>query len=258
MEKLMIVKNVSVKKYFPLIIGCIIQMTGVSVYAGVADYVYTPIVEEGEREIDFKYGNAKQADGIRAQASSIGYGYGVTNSWFTEIYYKREIANPERFSLAEWENKFQLTESGKYPVDVGFIVEVEAPLGNSKSPVELRMGPLLQTEFGKLQLNGNLLFERQFGRKDLGEKHVTEMGYQWQVKYRWKKEFEFGLQGLGDLGQWDDWEKYTEQNHRMGPAIFGKFSLGGYQAIQYNVAWLLGLSDAAPNHTLRMQIEYEF
>ena len=94
------------------------QMASAQAMAGVADYVYTPIVEQGEREIDFKYGNGKQADGTRAQVSTIGYGYGVTDYWFTEVYYKREIANPERLSLLEWENKFQLTEKGKYPVDV--------------------------------------------------------------------------------------------------------------------------------------------
>jgi hypothetical protein len=170
-----------------LLTALAMQVSVTPALAGVADYVYTPIVEEGEREIDFKYGNGKQSDGTRAQVSTIGYGYGATNYWFTELYYKREIANPERLSLAEWENKFQLTEKGKYPVDLGFLIEIEAPFKNSKAPFELKLGPLLQTEFGKIQLNGNILFERKFGRESEDEKHVTEAGYQWQVKYRWKK-----------------------------------------------------------------------
>lgn len=246
------------KKSLALLAGITVQLATVQANAGVADYVYTPTVEQGEREIDIKYGNGKQADGARAQVSTIGFGYGATDYWFTEIYYKREIANPERLSLAEWENKFQLTESGKYPIDVGFLVEVEGPFKNSKSPFELKMGPLLQTEFGKVQLNGNLLFERKFGREAEGEKHVTEMGYQWQVKYRWKKEFEYGLQGMGDLGEWNSWAKSNEQNHRMGPAVFGKFNLASKQAVKYNAAWLFGVTDAAPNNTFRMQLEYEF
>ena len=246
------------KKGLSLLAVVAMQMASAQAMAGVADYVYTPIVEQGEREIDFKYGNGKQADGTRAQVSTIGYGYGVTDYWFTEVYYKREIANPERLSLLEWENKFQLTEKGKYPVDVGFLVEVEGPFKNTKSPFELKMGPLFQTEFDKVQLNGNLLFERKFGREAEGEKHVTEMGYQWQVKYRWKKEFEYGMQGMGDLGEWNNWAKSNEQNHRMGPAVFGKFSLAPKQALKYNAAWLFGVSDAAPNNTFRMQLEYEF
>ena len=161
--------------------------------------------------------------------------------------------------MAEWENKFQLTETGKYPVDIGLLTEIEAPLSGHKEPYELRIGPLLQTEFGKLQLNGNLLFERKFGPKDSDDTHYnTEIGYQWQVKYRWLQAFEFGAQGFGEMGKWNNWDKSDQQNHRMGPAVFGKIGVGPKQAIKYNAAMLFGTTNAAPDHTLRMQLEYEF
>jgi hypothetical protein len=229
------------------------------VMASPADYVYTPLVESGEKEIDFKFGTAKDADKVREHAASIGFGYGATDYWFTELYLKRETAGSEGVTLAEWENKFQLTEAGKYPVDIGLITEIEAPLSNKRhTPYEFKFGPLFQTEFGKLQLNGNVLFERQFGPSDEDEKHVTEIGYQWQVKYRWQQELEFGLQGMGDMGKWNHWEDRDQQNHRMGPAVFGKLGIAQHQAIRYNAAWLFGVSDAAPNNTFRMQVEYEF
>ena len=60
------------------------------VMASPADYVYTPTVEYGEKEIDFKFGTALQPDGSRATASSLGFGYGATENWFTEIYLKHE------------------------------------------------------------------------------------------------------------------------------------------------------------------------
>jgi hypothetical protein len=40
--------------------------------------------------------------------------------------------------------------------------------------------------------------------------------------------------------------------------MFGKFAFGNRQAIAYNAAWLLGVSNAAPDNTFRMQVEYEF
>lgn len=225
--------------------------------ASPADYVYVPAVEYGEKEIDFKFGTAKDEDGTREHAASIGFGYGATQYWFTELYLKRETASSDKVSLAEWENKFQLTEPGKYPIDVGLITEIEAPLSNHDEPYEFKIGPLFQTEFGKLQLNGNVLFENHFGGAD-GVEHTTEIGYQWQVKYRWQQELELGLQGMGEMGNWKRWEDSDEQNHRMGPAVFGKFDIGQHQAIRYNAAWLVGVSDAAPDHTFRMQVEYEF
>ena len=113
------------------LILCLGTLNTVIAFAGPADYVYTPTVEYGEREIDFKHGNAKQQDGTRKQVSSLGFGYGATEYWFTEIYLKHESEGTHNLNIAEWENKFQLTETGKYPVDVGLIAEFEAPLNNS-------------------------------------------------------------------------------------------------------------------------------
>ncbi|MGA8863721.1 MAG: hypothetical protein WBM09_00055 [Gallionella sp.] len=227
-------------------------------FAGPADYVYTPAVEYDEREIDFKHGSARQQDGTLMQVTSLGLGYGATESWFTEVYLKRESEGSDALTIAEWENKFQLTETGKYPVDFGLITEFEAPVNNSNEPYEFKFGPLLQTEVGKLQLNGNLLFERKFGHLNDGDDpYITEIGYQWQVKYRWKPALEFGAQGFGEMGEWNDWKSQDSQVHRMGPAVFGKIGLGNRQAISYNAAWLVGTNSAAPDHTFRMQVEYE-
>ena len=60
------------------------------------------------------------------------------------------------------------------------------------------------------------------------------------------------------MGEWNHWEDSNEQSHKLGPAIFGKIGLGNKQAIRYNAALLYGVSDAAPDHTFRMQAEYEF
>jgi hypothetical protein len=227
-------------------------------FAGAADYVYTPTVEYGEREIDFKAGATSPVGGNRSQAASIGLGYGAKEYWFTELYLKQERDGSDIANIAEWENKFQLTDTGEYPFDVGLITELEAPL-SADAPWEFKLGPLFQTEFGKLQLNGNLLFERAFGKTDeSGVPYSTEFGYQWQIKYRWQPVFEYGLQGFGDMGEWNDWNMPADQSHRIGPAIFGKLALGHRQAIRYNAAWLIGTGNAAPDNTFRMQVEYEF
>lgn len=225
--------------------------------AGPADYVYSPTVEQGEKEIDFKYGTAKK-DG-RENQSSLGFGWGVNAFWFTEAYVKwaKEPGRGTRVDALEWENKFQLTETGKYAVDVGLITEIEIPR-ESHEGKEFKIGPLFQTEFGKLQLNTNLLFERRFGGiVEAGEERITEFNYQWQVKYRLQPSFEFGAQGLGELGKWNHWAPRNEQLHSFGPAVFGKIDMGNHHKISYNAAYLFG-KRAAPTHTFRLQVEYEF
>lgn len=223
-------------------------------HAGPADYVYTPTVEAGEKEIDFKFGTEDSRP--RDSMSSLGLGYGATDWWFTEIYvkYAREGNGGIKYDAFEWENKFQLTETGKYPIDFGIITEIEIPK-DSDEGIEFKFGPLFQTEFGKLQLNANLLFEKIF---DAADPEPVQIGYQLQAKYRWLPAFEYGLQGLGEMGKWNHWSPTSEQEHKLGPAIFGKLALGSHSAIKYNAAWLFGLTNNTPDNTIRTQIELEF
>lgn len=227
--------------------------------ANPADYIYMPRVEYGERELDLKYGTSTPKPGNPgAEGGSVGIGYGAGEHWFTEIYLKRERNGNQNSNIAEWENKFQLTETGEYPVDLGLITEIEAPL-SANAPWEVTIGPLLQTDFDKLQLNGNVLFQRAFGRPDeSGVPYTTNLGYQWQVKYRWQQAFEYGLQGIGGMGTWNNWSTQSSQSHLAGPAVMGRVLLGGRNVIQYNAGWLLGVSRAAPSNTFRLQVEYEF
>jgi hypothetical protein len=236
------------------VLAAILPLSAMAV--GPADYVFLPGVEYGEREIDLKFGSQKRRGEDRLSAASLGFGYGVTQRWFTEFYQKYERTGDEGMHVDawEWENKLQLTEPGQYPIDAGVIIEVERPKDRTEG-YEARFGPLFQTEMGKLQLNGNLLFERHY-RAETQER--TEFGYQWQIKYRWQQQFEFGLQGFGEFGKWNQWDPADQRSHRMGPAVFGKIPLGNRQAIRYNAAWLLGASTSAPKQTFRMQVEYEF
>lgn len=224
--------------------------------AGPSDYVVTPIVEEGEREIDFKAGTRKLPDGAGESAWSIGFGYGASSWWFTELYAKwhREPGEPSAFDAWEWENRFQLTETGRYPVDVGFLLEIERPKDPSEG-YEYRWGPLLQTEFGLWQANLNLLVEKHIRA---AEPENAELGYQWQLKYRWRPSLEAGVQGFGGVGSWDDWASSQEQSHIAGPALFGRIKVGQHHAIKYNAGLLFGLNSTSPKHTLRVQAEYEF
>ena len=231
-------------------------------HAGPSDYVYLPSVEYGERELDMKYGTAKLPDDAgRESAASLGFGWGASQWWFTEAYlkYHRQAGDRTKYDAFEWENKFQLTESGRYPVDAGFIVEFEVPREHGTEGYELRLGPLFQWESGAVQWNANVLFERVFrGEAEPGESRATEMGYQFQVKYRASPGFEYGVQAFGDLGRWDRWAPSAGQSHRLGPAVFGRFKAGERDTVRYNAAWLVGLNKGAPDNTLRLQVEYEF
>lgn len=224
--------------------------------ADANDYVSTPIVVEGEKEIDLKSGAEKLRNKSGGTATSIGLGWAPTAWWFTEFYgkYKRDPGTSNAFDAWELENKFQLTETGRFPVDVGVLLEIERPSARAEG-YELVYGPLLQSEWGQIQGNLNLLIKQHF---DNSVKLNTELIYQVQLKYRASLQFEWGAQAFGSFSRFDRRSPYTLQENKIGPAIFGKIKTGNHQAINYNAAILFGTTANTARTTLRIQTEYEF
>jgi len=226
--------------------------------AGPADYLYTPIVKQGEYEFDLTYGNIAGTPAQQAQAGKVSLGYGVSERWFSELGLKRERATGSDVSIVTLENKLQFFETGQYAVDAGMMNELEIPVSGI-APWEFKIGGLLQTEFQKWQLNGNLLFRHPFDpQHKTGATYSSTLDYQLQLKYRMQDTLEWGVQALGDLGKWNQWDARNQQNHRIGPAVFGRVKLASHHAVKYNAAWLRGTGSAVPHHTFRMQLEYEF
>lgn len=241
----------------------LIWMTGVAlvvilqagtVHAGPADYIYTPKVERGEWELDVKYGSNRSGDPAGRNDISAGIGYGVSEYWFTALNIKHESAL-QGLTLAEWENKFAMGDMAG--IAAGFLLELETPVRGS-GPSEVRMGPLLEKRYEQLQLNGNVLFERAFGKPDeQGVPYVTNIGYQWQGLYHLRSTFGLGLQGMGEMGQWNRWDTRALQNHRSGPVITAFLPSVGEHGLKLNMGLLFGVSRAAPARTYRIQLECE-
>jgi hypothetical protein len=226
--------------------------------AGPDDYIIGPAVEYGEREIDLHYGTEKFNDAnVRESAGALGLGYGLKEWWFVEGYlkYHKEPAEKTKYDAFEIENRFQLTEQNQYPVDVGLVVEIEIPRERHEEGYELKFGPLFQWDTGPLRWNANLLFERHYHGEEPGQ---MEMGYQFQSRYDLSRDFGVGVQAFGDLGKWNHWAPHSEQEHVVGPAIFGRVKFAGRNQVKYNAAYLFKASDAAPDNRFRLQVEYEF
>jgi hypothetical protein len=238
---------------FARITVCLACLSAASAaFAGPADKVYTLKVEKGETEIEFRSGYQSFDGSPDEYASVIDVGYGVSNRWKTELVLEYEGASGEGggFEAWEWENIIVLTEQGKYWLDLGLFAEYEHPF--SGGPDEIKIGPMLQKEIGPTVANLNLLFERQIGS---GAGNETELDYAWQMKWRGKEALEWGLQGFGGLGELGDLGGHDK--HSLGPALFGVKRLASGNKIAYDAAVLAGVNSAAPDATLRFEIEYE-
>jgi hypothetical protein len=219
------------------------------------DSILTTYSENGERQVDFRIGATRQSGQATQSASTIGYGYGLTDYWFSELYlgYTRSGSDSTDFDSAALQNTFRLT-NGQFPVEIGLFTEVEYEADRATG-YQLTFGPLLQGEIGLTKWNFNLLFQRNY-MADFP--NPMQLGYQWQVKYHWNFPLDFGLQGFGEVGQWNHWAPGNEQSHRLGPAIFGKTTLGQHQVINYNAALLFDAFDQQHATTFRTQVIYGF
>lgn len=223
-----------------------------------SDYLLLPTVHQGERELDWRSGiGSSGATALQEADSALGFGFGVTQHWFTElaVRYRRSAGSGTAFRAVEWENILQLGEPGEWPIDVGMAIDVEQT-HDSQDGVEVLTGPLLQKEFGRFQANFNALVSRHFRDSEL---LPTTYEYQGQIKYRYSEPLEYGVQAFGTLGSKTQyWAAYHEQVHRIGLVVLGRFEFLRERSISYNAAFLLGTTAHSPDRTLRFQIEYEF
>lgn len=235
----------------------VIYLLPVSVaFAGVEDSVHMPKVEQGKSEVELKIGTLDKRGEGRNSVAEISYGYGVTKSWFTELSldYAREPGTGTKYDAIEWENRFEITNARRFPLDIGFLAEINRFKDRSEG-YTLRAGPLLQKDIEPVQLNFNLLFERRYRA---ATSTPTELGYQWQAKYRWNPSLELGVQGFGEVGPWTNWLPRSEQSHRVGPAIFGNVSLSRDHEVNYNAAYLTDPYSKARSHGFRMEATLKF
>jgi hypothetical protein len=241
--------------------GCkataVLAMLMLSLYARADsdDSILTTYSENGERQIDFRIGAIRQDGQAMQDASTLGYGYGLADYWFSELYisYVRSGGANTDFDGAAWQNTFRLT-NGQYPVEVGLYTEVEYQADRSAG-YQIAFGPLFQADIGLTKINFNLLFQRNY-LADFA--NPMQLGYQWQVAHHWNLPVDFGLQGFGEVGQWNHWAPSNEQSHRLGPAIFGKVALGEHRQIKYNAALLFDAFDQQHATTFRTQVIYGF
>jgi len=215
--------------------------------------VYAPYVEQGEVELEYRGGydidDNDDVDGAWKQKIAIGYG--VNNYWFTELYgeFEKEGESESniKFSAIEWENKFQLTQPGQYWLDLGLLTELEYNTAGGADKVEVKA--LLAKDIGKFTHLANLGVEREFGEDS---DDATEFGVSWSSRYRYMPSFEPGFEIHSEFGRLDDGSSFNEEDHRIGPVIYGQLG-----AIKYDVGYLVGVSDGAPDGTIKALLEYE-
>lgn len=226
--------------------------------AGPADKIYMPSVSAGEFDTAVR-GGYQQIDGGRNLYQGVfDVGYGVNDRWASELAVHYDNANADydpgadehaaEVTSLEWENILLFTRRGHSWLDVGLYAALVYDTEAKDWVVE--SGPLLQKRVGQEQFNLNFVFERT-----LQHNAHTEMLARAQWRHHVKGSLQYGLQSFATLGQLGSLG--TADEYTLGPALFGSARVGHGGRLKWNAAVLAGMNRAAPDLSLRFELEFE-
>jgi len=221
-------------------------------------YYLVPVyADEGLFGVDYRYWNAKRYGNAPVGAPDVGLSYGVNSRWTTELLgtWIQTDAGGTTLTGQAWQNEVLLTQ-GQYPFDLAIHTLVQRYQQRNRG-MGLEIGPALQMEVWRTQFNLNLFLSRDYRGQT---PNATQLAYQWQIKYRWKSALQFGVQGFGEPGQWDDFASTAQQSHRIGPALFGSLYFGEQRSreLRYESAYLVGKNGARNAKSFTMRVQYLF
>lgn len=213
--------------------------------------VYAPKVEAGVLEVE--------ADTVRADDETetrFELGYGV-NRWWRATGVVEVVDEPgggphvEAYTI---ENVIVLPRPSWLPFQWGAYAEYEVGAkGGAADKIELKA--LFSGEIGKIENHVNLVAEREVGA---GASDEIEYEYAVQSRYRLNDEVALGLQASGALGSSESFGDLGDRAHVFGPMVAGDFHLPGVKSeLEFEAAYLVGVTDASPDDVIRVQIAWE-
>lgn len=233
-----------------------VALASQSAFADPGYYLVSVYDNEGQVSLDLRYWTVLPTGRPAVVWPEIGIGYGVTKRWYTELYasYIGSAGTTTQINRMNWQNDYLLTQ-GQFDIDVALHTNLIRNYGPYYDAYSFEFGPAFQTDIGRVQLNTNLIFEKFF---DSAGPAIPQLKYQFQAKYRVNEWFHFGVQGFGELGDWNQWAPANRQSHRAGPVVTGTVPLGNKQALRYDFAFLFGDTYAQRGNMFSMRVQMLF
>jgi hypothetical protein len=231
-----------------------------------ADFkIFAPDVDLGETSFETvgDLGFDRDRDKSGEQSYTADVEYGITRWWQTELEIDVNraagTARDTDFNQVTSENLFQFTEHDESWVDAGFFAEYEqSTLPGTAS--EALLGPILRKDFGGTATTINLFLEKELGEHAAGRALFTYAAEtrldDLAVQVGGQAELEPGFQIYGTPGAFGHFARWSAQDERAGPQLFGTITDLGRGALEWNGGVLFGLAPGVARITLRWQAEY--
>jgi len=217
--------------------------------------VYSPIVEQGEVEVEYMLDFSVDTDPGKNSSARHQFELemAVSSRWLTAIYgdFRKQPGQGFSYQGVKWENIYQLFEQGEYWLDAGLYLEYFRPRAALHKADALEFKLLLEKEHGRLVNTVNLIFKKEVGTNTSS---ITTTGYALRSKWRGQRVLELAVEIYGSLGDIGHSPPVSRQSHQIGPVVLGTFRSG----ISYEFGYLFGLTTSTEQGMLKFVTGYEF
>jgi hypothetical protein len=217
--------------------------------------VSSPDVEEGKGTVDIS--TSMQRDHTPDKDVNkyvMEAGYGVTSYWNTgiELTGKEDFDTPTSYAATAWKNTLQLwKQDEEVPLSIGVRLQYEKTHmegGSDKAIARL----LLRHKTEHFDTRFNIGGEKKLdGDSESGISGDIRAEFRYLVDSHFKPAIDY----LGNTGGGvHDLPDFDQQDHRIGPSIYGEVVKG----VEYGVGYLTGVSSHAADHTVKFSLGYNF
>jgi hypothetical protein len=226
-------------------------------------HVFMPEVEFHEFEFEhnglFTFDKKDSPlNGLQSYTNAIGYG--VTPFWGVELEIESNTVpgSSVHYAATTMENTFQLTEPGKYAINLGLFVEI------SKSalrdvPSSGTFGPIIQKELNNVAGVDSLHTVDLFFSHDIGHGAGHETGFQlaWQSRLEVMPAINPAVETYWLIPDIRNPGRFNTQQFFVGPVLVGSWNFAPYGKLGYEAGYLFGATSATPRGAVRWKLEYE-
>lgn len=218
-----------------------------------AKKVYSPIVKQGELELETQNEIFRSQDPTKNNNSKyqLELSYGLTEQWQTGVYavYEKKAGSSFQYSQSKWANVIQLTDTGKYWLDIGLYAEYiwNAPRLKKSDVLELKV--LFEKPIEQWKHTLNLTIKQALW----GKNTLTGLSYAWRSSYQMDSGLEPAIEVYGGLGTVNKLQ-FSKQEHLIGPTL--AFDI--VDDLEVDFGWLMSTREGAAYGDFKLNLEYEF
>lgn len=237
-------------KHIPL--AALAVLLSNSAYAHTV-HIKEPEIEKGVLHVhNIAAGNFDDDDSF---GNELEVSYGFTDWMSAEIAHVSGDHEGEKYDWytgGEVALQFKLFDEGQYRPITSVRTSYDWH-AQSDHPQNIEVMGIFGKQIGQFNNVINLGFSY-----NVGENAEGGIGFDAAARsvYEFNHHYGLGFEYFGEFGQIDDMEKFDRQGHQLGPI----FTFAPFEEIHMHnsIAYLFGLSEDAPDGTLKLEVGFEF